>query len=243
MYLSRLVLNPRSRAVRNDLSDCRSLHRTILSAFPQANKEQGGARAEFGVLFRADADPRSGRITLLVQSQTEPDWSRLSAKDYLLDDFDELENPAVKRVDEKYASLGEGARLRFRLRANPTRRTPLLIENRVGKERGKRVEIFGEENQLAWLVRKAGEHGFRLLAARVNPNVVNARANPEGKVIGWHGREQPPMKFGSALFEGELEIADAEKFRQAVAGGIGSGKAYGFGLLSIAPIGSGGGAG
>ena len=125
--------------------------------------------------------------------------------------------------------------LRFRLRANPTKRLPLLIENRTGKERGKRVEIFGEENQLAWLARKAGEHGFRLLAASVNPNVVNARANPEGKVIGWRDRSQPPMKFGSALFEGELEITDAEAFKRTLAEGIGSGKVYGFGLLSVAP--------
>jgi len=241
MHLSRLVLNPRSRAVRNDLSDCRSLHRTILSAFPQAQKEQGGARAEFGLLFRADAEPRSGRITLLVQSSVEPDWSR-APKDYLLDDFGELDNPAVKRIDEVYDALGKGARLRFRLRANPTKRLPLLIENRVGKERGKRVEIFREEDQLAWLARKAGEHGFRLLAARINPKVLNARANPESKVIGWRDRSRPPMKFGSALFDGELEIADAEKFRQTLAGGIGSGKAYGFGLLSIAPIGAGRGA-
>ncbi|MCG3144753.1 MAG: CRISPR-associated endoribonuclease Cse3 [Gammaproteobacteria bacterium] len=233
MYLSRLALNPRSRAVRNDLSDCRNLHRTILSAFPQANKAQGGARAEFGVLFRADTDPRSGRITLLVQSNAEPDWSRLP-NDYLLDDFGELDNPAVKRIDEKYGALGEGARLRFRLRANPTKRLPLLIENRAGQERGKRVEIFGEEEQLDWLRRKGEQHGFRLLAARVNPNVVNARANPEGKVIGWRERSQPPMKFGSALFEGELEITDAEVFKRTLAEGIGSGKAYGFGLLSVA---------
>jgi CRISPR system Cascade subunit CasE len=235
MYLSRLVLNPGSRAVRNDLSDCRGLHRTILSAFPQANKEQGGARAEFGVLFRADANSHSGRITLLVQSQTEPDWSQLP-KDYLLDDFDELENPAVKRVDKSYDALSEGMRLRFRLRANPTRRLPLLIENRVGKERGKRVEIFGEEDQLDWLRRKGEQHGFRLLAACVNPNVVNARANPEGKIIGWREHSQPPMKFGSALFEGELEVVNAEAFREALRNGIGSGKAYGFGLLSVASI-------
>lgn len=233
MYLSRLVLNPRSRAVRNDLSDCRGLHRTILSAFPQAQKEQGGARAEFGLLYRADAEPRSGRITLLVQSSAEPDWSRLP-KDYLLDDFDELDNPAVKRIDGVYDALGEGARLRFRLRANPTRRLPLLIEDRVGKERGKRIELQREEDQLAWLARKASEHGFRLLAASVNPNVVNARANPEGKVTGWRGRSEAPMKFGSALFEGELEITDAEAFKRTLAEGIGSGKAYGFGLLSVA---------
>src|SRR5262245_64681254 len=104
IYLSRLILNPRSRAVRNDLSDCRGLHRTILSAFPQAVKDHGGARSEFGLLFRADTEPRSGRITLLVQSSAKPDWSRLPT-DYLLDDFDGLDNPAVKRVDESYGSL------------------------------------------------------------------------------------------------------------------------------------------
>src|SRR5262252_3822486 len=98
MYLSRSVLNPRSRAVRNDLGDCHNLHRTILSAFPQAQKDQGGARAEFGLLYRADTEVRSGRITLLVQSSAEPNWSRLP-KDYLIDDFDEFDNPAVKRVD------------------------------------------------------------------------------------------------------------------------------------------------
>ncbi len=234
MYLSRLILNPRSRAVRNDLGDCRSLHRTILSAFPQAIKDQCGARSEFGLLFRADTEPRSGKVTLLVQSQAEPDWSRLP-KDYLLDAFDELDNPAVKQVDKSYDALGEGARLRFMLRANPTKRLPLLIENRAGKERGKRVEIFREEEQLDWLRRKGEQHGFRLLAARVNPNVLNARANPEGKVIGWRGRSEPPMKFGSALFEGELEITNADDFKATLKNGIGSGKAYGFGLLSVAP--------
>jgi CRISPR system Cascade subunit CasE len=234
MYLSRLVLNPRSRAVRNDLGDCRDLHRTILSTFPQAQKDQGGARAEFGLLYRADTEARSGRITLLVQSSAKPVWSRLP-KDYLLNDFDEFDNPAVKRVDESFDALRKGMRLRFRLRANPTKRLPLLIENRMGKERGKRVDIFGEENQLAWLARKAGEHGFRLLAARVNPNIVNARVNSEDKVVGWRTRSEPPMKFGSALFEGELEITDAEAFKRTLAEGIGSGKSYGFGLLSVAP--------
>jgi len=46
------------------------------------------------------------------------------------------------------------------------------------------------------------------------------------------------MTFGSVLFEGRLTIDDVEKFRETLAIGIGSGKAYGFGLLSIAPASS-----
>lgn len=233
MYLSRLVLNPRSRAVRNDLSDCRGMHRTILSAFPQANKDQGGARSEFGVLFRADSDSRSGRITLLVQSEVEPDWTRLP-NDYLLDDFDELENPAVKRIDGSYDTLDLGRRLRFRLRANPTRRISSKNTDEKSGGQGKRVEIYGEDKQMDWLRRKSEQHGFRLLTVRINPGVLNARAQPEGKILGWRGKAEKPMKFGSVLFEGELEITDSALFSDALKNGIGSGKAFGFGLLSIA---------
>jgi len=44
------------------------------------------------------------------------------------------------------------------------------------------------------------------------------------------------MTFGAATFEGILEVTDAEKFRQSLKQGIGTGKAYGFGLLSVAPV-------
>jgi CRISPR-associated protein Cas6/Cse3/CasE subtype I-E len=44
------------------------------------------------------------------------------------------------------------------------------------------------------------------------------------------------MKFRSALLEGTLAVTDAPVFAQAVASGIGSAKAFGFGLLSIAPV-------
>jgi CRISPR system Cascade subunit CasE len=43
------------------------------------------------------------------------------------------------------------------------------------------------------------------------------------------------MTFGSVLFEGVLQVTDPDGFRETLATGIGSGKAYGFGLLSIAP--------
>ena len=89
-YLSRLALNPRSREVRRDLADCQQLHRTIMSAFPQAGDGEP-ARERFGVLYRLDAD-RAENAFLLVQSRAEPDWSRLSSG-YLLDEA------ALKQID------------------------------------------------------------------------------------------------------------------------------------------------
>jgi CRISPR system Cascade subunit CasE len=230
MFLSKLTLNPFTQSARRDLVDCHDLHRTIMSAFPQANG--AAARDEFGVLFRVESR-RDGKVILLVQSQVEPDWSRLPGG-YLLEADG---NPACKPVSSHYAGLETGQRLLFRLLANPTKRVSAKNTEQDARWRGKRIELRREEDQIAWLRRRSEAAGFRLLAARVNRDVPNVRTAPMPKTSG--RREKSRLSFGSALFNGELEITDAERFRQALSGGVGSGKAYGFGLLSIAPIGVG----
>ncbi len=75
MYLSRLLLDPRSRAVRRDLADCQELHRTVMAAFPPTS--DGSARERLGVLHRLEVDRRQNRLILYVQSGEEPDWSLL----------------------------------------------------------------------------------------------------------------------------------------------------------------------
>ncbi len=231
MFLSKLILNIRDRAARRDLADCHNMHRTIMSAFPQANG--AAARDEFGVLFRVEIG-RDGKVVLLVQSQIEPDWSRLP-KDYLLKVDG---NPACKPVSNHYVGLVNGQRLRFRLLANPTKRVSVRNTEQDERWRGKRIELRREEDQIAWLRRKGEAAGFRLLATRINCDVPNVQTAPRPKTSGW--REKNRLSFGSALFNGELEITDAAAFRLALSDGIGSGKAYGFGLLSIAPTGAGG---
>jgi CRISPR system Cascade subunit CasE len=61
---------------------------------------------------------------------------------------------------------------------------------------------------------------------------------PGGRTIGHRehggGERRQRMTFGTVLFEGLLRVTDVERFRTTLASGIGSGKAYGFGLLSIA---------
>jgi CRISPR system Cascade subunit CasE len=126
--------------------------------------------------------------------------------------------------------------LRFRLRANPTRRVSQKCSSEKSSGHGKRVELNKEEDQIEWLKRKAENAGFQLLAVRINPDAPNVRALPEDKSRGWRNREgrKQGLTFGSVLFEGKLAITDAERFQATLANGIGSGKAYGFGLLSIA---------
>lgn len=102
LYLSRLLLNPRSRDLRRDLGNCHELHRTILRALPQIEDNEAKARERFGVLHRLKIDQRQQKLTLLVQSFLKPDWSRLSS-DYLL--LTDEENPACKPVHETYCEL------------------------------------------------------------------------------------------------------------------------------------------
>ena len=47
-------------------------------------------------------------------------------------------------------------------------------------------------------------------------------------------RDGQRLSFGSVVFDGRLEVTDADSFREVLANGIGSGKAFGFGLLSVA---------
>lgn len=239
MYLSRLVLNPKSRAVRRDLADCWQLHRTLMRAFPAA-PARGDARAHFGVLYRSDVNPATGNVTVYVQSRERPDWARLDP-DYL------LEPPACKSVEEQYGGLREGMVLRFRLRANPTRKVDTKTGPDGRRRHGKRVELRNEADQIAWLKRKAEQGGFELLSVRVSPAVPDVRTVPEGKIVRTAGQQRlrasgeaegvRTLTFASVLFDGNLRIVDAARFRRALAAGIGPGKAYGFGLLSLAPPG------
>lgn len=224
MYLSRLILNPRSRAVQRDLADIQEQHRTLMTAFPPAPAGQA-AREAYGVLYRLEEDRRRGRLTLLVQSLVLPDWSRLPS-DYLLADTSE-ENPAVKEVGHIYQAITAGAVFAFRLRANPTRKIDTKSGPDGRRRHGRRVELVREADQIAWLQRQGQERGFALLSVRVsglNKNQGHRRAGAAR------------LTLASLVFEGLLRVTDPQQFLvRALCQGIGPGKAYGCGLLSLAP--------
>lgn len=207
MYLSRLILNPRSRAVQRDLARPGEMHKTVLRAFP--DRLDGETER---VLYRLDQQPQTQEISLLVQSHGVPDWDKLDPG-YLLEGV--ADNLATKAVN---LSLYSGQRLAFRLRSNPTKRLS------AGKgNSGKRIGLYKVEEQVAWLQRKGVDHGFAIYTAmptqqqRVDDN-------------------RHDLKFFSVQFDGILQVTDPTAFLTAIQSGIGSGKAFGFGLLSVAPV-------
>ncbi|MCS6883970.1 MAG: type I-E CRISPR-associated protein Cas6/Cse3/CasE [Acidobacteriota bacterium] len=228
MYLSKLLLNPRNKFVQRDLNDCQQIHQRLLSAFPKA---ESSARAEFGLLFRIENNP--GQLYILAQSKILPDWSNLP-QGYL------LQEPLCKDVSKLYTEevLYENRYLAFRLRANPTRKIETKSLPNSIKQNGRRVELYRKEEQVAWLQRKAAANGFRVCSLKIRKDTPNLNVNPEAKIYGVRydkiSGKNKKLTFGSVLFEGELQITNPQQFKKCLENGIGSGKAYGFGLLSIA---------
>ncbi len=232
VYLSRLWLNPRNHRVRREINDCHELHRTILSAFPNLEDKLKNARTEFGVLFRIEFNERQGKVCLLVQSKVKPNWNSLPEK-YLMEDTEE--SVSCKEISSSYTALPNGMPLMFRLKANPTKCVSAKNITEVSaKFVGKRVELRKPDEQTDWLRNKSERHGFKLVSVKLTPEIADVSASPKSKITGIRANRK--LTFGAVLFEGHLMITDAEKFRETLAEGIGQGKAYGFGLLSIARV-------
>ncbi len=216
MYLSRLLLNPRSRQVQRETADPYNLHRTLMQAFAPR-------RDQAAVLHRLEIHSHTGLPVLLVQSQMPPDWSKLPHPDYLLppDPFDATPNPAVKTFD---LSLRPGQVFQFRLTANPTIKKVRRDEN-GDRKNSNRVPLVHEDQQVQWLADKGEQHGFRLLHVTTSSQQAQK---------GWKKGESP-LTLYTVQFNGRLQITDTDKFVTAVHTGIGPAKAFGCGLLSLAP--------
>ena len=232
LYLSRLILDTRQREAQRELADCSRLHARIMSAFPGA-PDSANAREHFGVLYRLEQLDDPARARLLVQSNQPPDWSTLPAG-YLAPPLDARGNPAIRSIEDEIGRVRQGMLLRFRLRANPTKRISDRNVEQDARWHGKRIELRRAPDQLAWLERKAEAGGFRLLGVRIAdaPPLPDVRVDEAPKQYG--RRAGARLSFGVAVFEGRLEVTDVARFGETLRGGIGSAKAYGFGLLSIA---------
>lgn len=117
-------------------------------------------------------------------------------------------------------SMTEGRVVGFDLVAFPNKKTP-----EDGVKSSRRHLLRTEEERVSWLCRKGEQFGFSLLGAEELEAV---------RITGKHANEQGGAFTVDAYhYQGTLRIEDAEKFRTALCGGIGPGKAYGLGMLLL----------
>jgi CRISPR system Cascade subunit CasE len=130
----------------------------------------------------------------------------------------------------------------FRLKANPVRSTK---EGVAPRRRGRVVNVGSRAQQEEWLMGRAASLGFVVpedpADLRSDAGVVLARKN-----LVLTGREtlrfnklasgeRLNVTLATAQFDGLLEVTDAVALRKALRQGIGRGKAYGCGLMTLAP--------
>jgi CRISPR system Cascade subunit CasE len=247
LYFSRLLLNLQSRQVMSEIAHPYEMHRTLLRAFPLvADHSNSNARDELGVLFRAEPDEERRIAKLYVQSLIEPDWSFLDRlPNYLIKDAD-VPGYEYKDIMPVYRSIRNGQILSFRLRANPTKR----VGKRDDPMKGKRVELAREEDQINWLIRKGrvtgkgDTGGFDIITKRIRNAKGEERLVPcvsvvcEGKQIGRKRNlaVSQSITHYAVVFDGLLRVTDNMAFLETIIRGIGAGKAFGFGLLTVAPV-------
>lgn len=260
MYLSCLLINvgdnpDHPRPGRLWLRNLYRVHQRLCMAFPQALRKSEDVDflqpfkpedfqqvhvvrgSDAGFLFRVDPQPR-GKAVILVQSAVKPDW------DYAFQNADLLAAPWQIKAYDSHFQVGES--LRFRLLANPVRKVSRKSLDSSGEpfaERwiGKDVPVpTADLNK--WLERRAepGWSAQKNLGSRQNPpgfRLVGVPTIQAGYIYINDNREKGAgRRLRSARYDGFLEVTDPAHFRDTLSHGIGPGKAFGFGLLSLARV-------
>jgi CRISPR-associated protein Cas6/Cse3/CasE subtype I-E len=219
---------------------------------------------ERGFLFRIDypVDAEAGcrRPVIIVQSTSarEPDWDKafgltkgttddrgrpignaaflLAAPPQVREVSIELDGDAlVLNSPKQHHRVRAGDQVRFRLRANPVctsngkRHRPRIAADAFNAGPAERDRAFIKAHH-EWLNRK-------LDAAAENMQVSNLVT---GWAFAWRTKHEPEpsqrMQWWSVLFEGSFRVRDVAVLKSLLESGIGSAKAFGFGLLSITPV-------
>ncbi|MEV7229772.1 type I-E CRISPR-associated protein Cas6/Cse3/CasE [Polymorphospora sp. NPDC051019] len=221
MYLTRFQINPARRNARRLLSSPHAMHAAVRSAFPAVEDyERTGTRT----LWRLDTTA-TATVHLYIVSPGRPDLTHLveqagwptTGEAWVTRDYDGL-----------LGALRTGQRWAFRLTANPTHSGRKTAD-------AKETQRFGylrEPEQVEWLIRRAERNGFALASQHDGrPNVKLHRRHTQT-----FKRGMGTVTLTTATYDGVLQVADADTFRRTLTGGIGHAKAYGCGLLTLAPV-------
>jgi CRISPR system Cascade subunit CasE len=222
MYLTKFFLDPQtkqgSRAIRNP----QFLHANI-AKFTSCTIPIGDADKINGrTLWRLDGTYSAVPIVWIV-SPTEPT-------------LDDLVKEMGKKVDgivyktRSYQPFLDGLKAgqiySFRLAANPVHSGRSVYEPNQTKRYG---HVTASQQQL-WLQQYCQRHGFPLRLRDGEPKVA---------IIGRGRRSFPRQGKNVAItvaeYIGELEVCDPASLRNALTNGIGHAKAYGCGLMTLAP--------
>lgn len=182
------------------------LHREIWKLFPDCPDD----KRDF--LFRVENLGKKEPQKILLQSIKKPISNETSL--VTLIDTHEVEEEKLKK------NICEGKLLKFLIRANPTKR--IKDESKTTNQGRVRVPLMDEDEMKAWLSRQMEN------SAKVREVMIN------GQTLLYFRKGHHAGKTATVTFSGLLEVADSDALLKRMQTGIGPGKAFGCGLLSLA---------
>ena len=211
MYLTRVRLNEKRRSTMRALASPAMIHGAVESSFPGEKRRR---------LWRIDC--LEGRWYLLVLSEDKPDMKNVAEQFGFPDEEPQWETrdytPLLNRIQPQSS-------WHFRLTANPTRSSAAEAD---ASGRGKVHNHVTIEQQKKWLMDRAESHGFQL---KDEDFTITFR---DWNVFCKKGNKGPRVSILAVTYEGNLTVTDPERFCETLTGGIGRGKAYGMGMLTVA---------
>lgn len=221
LYLTRLALNPRHGGVGYDLRDRQGLHQRVMHLVPDQLGEATAARRAARVLYRLETTDDGH--TLIIQSGGPLDLNALPAGYAAHTD--------ERRLGVLLEWISEGARVHYRLDGRPEGTAPGPQDEHGRRGRGKRFALRGQQ-AAGWWEKRAAAAGLDVHSSSPVslPRALAWRKDEAGK------SHRTPLYL--VRYEGIAVVTDPDVLRQAIAEGIGRGKAYGAGLLSLAPLAS-----
>lgn len=207
MYLTRLALDTKKRETMRALYAPNLLHGAIENAFPEERARR---------LWRIDQ--LRGQTYLLLLSEDAPDLTGVQRQ------FGFHDQPwETKDYQTLLDRIQPGSRWQFRLVCNPTRSVPAKEPG----QRGKVEAIAVIPLQRQWLMEQGAKHGFRVEEGAFDVKASEWRKFKKGRE---NGREVTLLQ---TTFEGIMTVTDREAFLEVLQSGIGRGKAYGMGLMTV----------
>jgi CRISPR system Cascade subunit CasE len=233
-YLSKVWLNPLRTGAQRMLRSPHVLHAAVLGGISRQPVTER-------VLWRLE-DAGSHRASVLVLTRSRPSWEHLVEQA----GWPGAEEPQalVRSYEPLLGRLDRGRQFAFRLRANPvsSTKTPLKPSpsqrqrlDDAARPRGVRVPHRTASQQLDWLIDRLQQWGFAAVPGESGAPqlqvVSRQRLSFSKSGAGGPGRR---VVLQTATFEGRLQVAGPEAARAALLDGVGPGKGYGCGLITLA---------
>jgi CRISPR system Cascade subunit CasE len=166
--------------------------------------------------FLTRLDRRRDGFRLLIVSPTEParpDWCPPDSESW-----------KTKPIPRSYFAR---SRYAFQVCANPTKKVSKERADGSLTKNGRRVPMRTRKELVAWINRKGEQGAFTVDEATLR---TYSRGRDYFEKKGMRG-------LHSAIeYQGVLTVTDPSRFHETFTRGIGSAKAFGFGLLVIAPL-------